>query len=90
MKIGLTRAMVRAVLDGSLEKIETVPDPVFGLGIPATVPGVPPEVLDPRNTWADAAAYDVKARELAARFAENFKQFADKVDPKVVAAGPKG
>jgi ATP-dependent phosphoenolpyruvate carboxykinase len=55
----------------------------------ADVPGVPPAVLDPRHTWADPAAYDAKARDLAARFAENFKQFADKVDPKVVAAGPK-
>jgi len=90
MKIGFTRAMVRAVLDGSLQNIETAPDPVFGLGIPASVPGVPPEVLNPRNTWADPAAYDTKARELEARFAENFKQFADKVDAKVVAAGPKG
>jgi phosphoenolpyruvate carboxykinase (ATP) len=89
MKIGFTRAMVHAILDGSLAKVETDPDPIFGLGIPRHVPGVPGEVLNPRNTWTDKAAYDVRARELAAHFAENFRQFADKVDPKIVAAGPK-
>ncbi len=89
MKIAFTRAMVNAILDGSLAKIETVPDPIFGLGIPVNVPGVPTKVLKPRNTWADKAAYDTKAKDLAARFNKNFEQFTDKVDTKIAAAGPK-
>ncbi len=89
MKIAFTRAIVRAILDGSLAKVETAPDPIFGLGIPLSAPGVPARVLKPRNTWADKAAYDAKARDLAARFVENFKQFGDQVDPTITAAGPK-
>jgi phosphoenolpyruvate carboxykinase (ATP) len=89
MKISFTRAMVTAILDGSLAKVETVPDPIFGLGIPINVPGVPTKVLKPRNTWADKAAYDAKAKDLAARFVKNFEQFSDKVDAKIIAAGPQ-
>jgi len=89
MKIGFTRAIVRAILDGSLARVETNPDPVFGLQIPVSVPGVPTKVLKPRNTWADKEAYDAKAKDLAQRFAENFKLYADKVDPKILNAGPK-
>ena len=66
MKIAHTRAMIRAILNGSLAEVETQPDPVFGVGVPATCPGVPDEVLSPRNTWADKDAYDQKARDLAA------------------------
>jgi phosphoenolpyruvate carboxykinase (ATP) len=50
---------------------------------------VPAEVLNPRNTWPDKAAYDAKAKDLAQKFVQNFRQFADKVGPEVVAAGPK-
>jgi phosphoenolpyruvate carboxykinase (ATP) len=53
------------------------------------VPGVPAEVLTPRATWADAAAYDVQARTLADMFTENFRRFADRVAPEVAAAGPR-
>jgi phosphoenolpyruvate carboxykinase (ATP) len=61
---------------------------VFGLGIPAAVPGVPPKVLNPRETWADPAAYDVKARELAGRFADNFAQYVDLASEEVRSVGP--
>jgi phosphoenolpyruvate carboxykinase (ATP) len=88
MKIAHTRAMVRAVLNGSLRDVPTEPDPIFGVHVPVACPGVPPEVLKPRNTWADKEAYDRQARELARRMVENFKQFASVVDPKVAAAGP--
>ncbi len=89
MKIGLTRAMVHAVLDGSLHGVPTAPDPIFGILVPATCPGVPAEALQPRHTWPDPAAYDAKARELARRFAENFTQFAATVPPGVAEAGPR-
>ncbi len=89
MKIAYTRAMVAAALNGSLADVPTEPDPVFGVHVPVACPGVPPEVLKPRNTWDDKDAYDAKARDLARRFNDNFRQFADAVDPKVAAAGPK-
>jgi len=90
MKIGYTRAMVRAALDGSLADVATVPDANFGLAVPTACPDVPADVLDPRTTWADRAAYDAQARKLAAMFAENFKALADQVPADVRAAGPHG
>jgi phosphoenolpyruvate carboxykinase (ATP) len=88
MKIAHTRAMVGAALNGSLREVPTEPDPIFGVHVPVACPGVPPEVLQPRNTWANKDAYDLKARDLARRFVENFKQFSGAVDPAVAAAGP--
>src|SRR5574341_1122732 len=75
MKISYTRAMVTAILVGSLTHVPTEPDPVFGLHIPTACPGVPPDVLIPRNTWTEKDAYDAKARDLARQFAKNFQQF---------------
>jgi len=89
MKLGHTRAMVNAALAGQLDDVEYVQDPVFGLAIPITVPGVPGEVLQPRDTWSDGAEYDANARGLAKMFRENFKQFADRVSDAVRAAGPE-
>jgi phosphoenolpyruvate carboxykinase (ATP) len=88
MSIAHTRAMVAAALNGSLKDVPTQPDPIFGVHVPVACPGVPPEVLQPRSTWADKDAYDQQARDLARRFVENFKQFAAEVDPQVTAAGP--
>ena len=85
MQIDHTRAMVRAVLDGRLAEATTAPDPNFGLRVPKACPDVPAEVLDPKTTWADKRAYDQAAREVAARFADNFKQFEAQVDDKVKA-----
>jgi phosphoenolpyruvate carboxykinase (ATP) len=76
-------------LSGALLEIPAEPDPIFGVHVPLYCPGVPDDILKPRNTWADKGAYDAKARELAARFAENFKQFADIAQPEVRAAGPQ-
>ncbi len=87
MPIRQTRAMVHAVLDGRLDDVPTRTDPVFGLRVPTSCPDVPAEVLDPRGTWADAAAYDRKAKELAARFADNFTTYADEVEANVARAG---
>lgn len=86
MKLQYTRAMVQAALEGELNNVETVQDPIFGLQIPAHVPGVPDEVLLPKNTWADQEAYEQKAKDLAAKFRENFKKFTN-VDPSIEKLG---
>ena len=88
MKLGYTRAMVRAALDGKLDDVETRTDPVFGIAVPVAVPDVPDEMLDPRNTWADKAAYDTQANKLANMFKDNFGKFADQVSEEVRSAGP--
>jgi phosphoenolpyruvate carboxykinase (ATP) len=89
MKIRHTRAMIRAILNGSLARVETRPDPVFGVHVPASCPDVPPEVLEPRGTWKDAARYDERAQDLARRFNENFRKYEAGVSPGVRAAAPK-
>jgi len=89
MKIKFTRAMIRAILGGSLARVETRPDPVFGVHVPVSCPDVPSEVLQPRGTWKDGAAYDEKARDLARRFNENFKKYEAGVSEEVRAAAPK-
>ncbi len=91
MPIMQTRAMVNAVLDGTLRDVETREDPVFGLHVPISCPGVDAELLTPRATWADPDAYDKTARDLAAAFHKNFLQYADeadKLDPSIKTAGP--
>jgi len=88
MKIAYTRAMVAAALDGSLDDVETVADPIFGVHIPVSVPGVPDEVLQPRNTWSDVREFDKQAKKLAQMFIDNFKEFEGEVSDEVVAAGP--
>ena len=89
MKLGYTRAMVRAALDGSLATAEFNADPIFGLHLPKTVAGVPDDVLNPRGTWANGAEYDTQATKLAGMFRENIKKFGDAVSPAILAAGPK-
>ena len=89
MKIAYTRAMIRAALSGELDTVQYQRQPVFNIDVPASCPGVPEAVLDPRGTWADKAAYDQQAAKLARMFMENFKtNFAD-AEPNVAAAGPK-
>lgn len=83
MKIKYTRAMLRAALNGQLNNVEFVTDSFFNLSIPTSCPDVPSEVLNPRNTWADAAAYDKQAAHLVNLFEENFAQFADSVAENV-------
>ena len=89
MKLSHTRTMVQAALSGALDKVAYSADPVFGLEIPAEVPGVPATVLNPRNTWKDGAAYDTAARQLAQLFRTNFERFAS-ASAEVRAAGPRG
>ena len=83
-----TRAIVSAALNGSLEKVNYKPDPIFQILVPEEVPGVPSQILAPKNTWDDPQAYEEQARELARRFVENFEQFSN-ARPEIVAAGPK-
>ena len=86
MPIRVTRALLRAALDGSLARVEFGRDPFFGLMVPKALPGVPSEMLNPRDTWADKAAYDRTARDLVARFETNFAAYADAVGEDVKAA----
>ncbi|MEO8715042.1 MAG: phosphoenolpyruvate carboxykinase (ATP) [Acetobacteraceae bacterium] len=86
MSIRHTRTLLNAALDGSLARGRFRQDPFFGLSIPETVPGIPDGVLDPRQGWADKAAYDRKARELIARFEANFATFEEAVSDEVRAA----
>jgi phosphoenolpyruvate carboxykinase (ATP) len=89
MKLTYTRAMVNAAVDGKLDNVKTRKDPIFGLEIPVEVAGVPKEVLDPRGTWSDGAAYDAQAKKLAEMFRKNFEKFGN-VDAKIRDAGPVG
>ena len=89
MSIQHTRALLNAALDGKLEKVRFVKDAIFGFEIPTDAPGVPAQVLNPRETWKDKTAYDEKAHHLARLFIENFKQFADQASSEVLAAAPK-
>jgi phosphoenolpyruvate carboxykinase (ATP) len=85
--IAHTRALVHAALDGALERVPMRPDPAFGLAVPEACPGVPREVLQPRNAWRDKRAYDETAAEVTRRFEANFAQFAGAVAEGVRAAG---
>ena len=87
MSIRHTRALLSAALDGSLAKVSFQTEPFFGLSIPRHVPGIPDDVLDPRQSWADKIAYDNTARDLLGRFEKNFASFEGGVgaDVKAVA-----
>ena len=89
IKLSYTRAMITAALEGRLNNLETTSDPIFGVQIPTQIPGVPAEVLVPKNTWQDKAAYDEKAKYLAGLFVKNFEKYAAGVSKEVLAAAPK-
>ncbi|WP_017379991.1 phosphoenolpyruvate carboxykinase (ATP) [Paenisporosarcina sp. TG-14] len=88
MKLSYTRAMVRAALRGQLDNVKTDSGSVFALAIPTEVPGVPSNVLNPRDAWADPVAYDKKANELANQFRENFNKFGSVSEEIVSKGGP--
>jgi phosphoenolpyruvate carboxykinase (ATP) len=88
MPISYTRAMVHAILDGSLNDVAYWTDPVFGLSVPDSCPDVPGEVLNPRLNWSDPKAYDAQAEKLVGMFRSNFKKFEDEVPNEVRTAGP--
>ncbi len=89
IKLAYTRAMVRAALSGALDDVPATRDPVFGVQVPTRVPGVPPEILIARDTWADPAACDAGARKLAGMFADAFQEFVPCVPESVRAAAPR-
>lgn len=88
MKLSYTRAMITAAMNGLLDNVAYEAHPVFGVLMPAEVPGVPSEILTPRNTWSDKAAYDKKANELAKLFVNNFAKYADKANDEIRSAAP--
>jgi phosphoenolpyruvate carboxykinase (ATP) len=87
MSLKDTRALVNAALDGSLMQTEYTIEEAFGLSIPTACPGVPSELLNPRNAWANKTAYDLQAHTLAAKFEDNFKKFD--APENVRNAGPR-
>ncbi|HQW23796.1 MAG TPA: phosphoenolpyruvate carboxykinase (ATP), partial [Bacteroidia bacterium] len=89
MKLSFTRAMIGAALKGELDKVEFEKMPVFGLAMPKTCPGVPNELLNPRNTWPDKSEYDAKMNTLASSFVTNFAQYAEYATPEILNAAPK-
>ena len=88
MKLAYTRAIIDAIHNGSLDKVATVTDPVFGLAVPSECPGVPANILQPRNTWPTPEAFDEKAAHLANLFQRNFEKFKEGCTPEILAAGP--
>ena len=87
IKIKYSRAMVTAALSGSLDIVKYRHDDRFNVDIPTEVPDVPPEILDPKNTWTDKDSYDLSAKKLAQMFVENFKKFQG-VSQDIIDAGP--
>ena len=88
IKLRYTRRMVTAALTGELDDVETETAKYFNLPIPTAIEGVPSEILNPRNAWADTAAYDAQATQLVELFQNNFKNFESGVSAEVIAAGP--
>lgn len=89
MPLKVSRAIIDAIHDGSLAKAETQEDPTFGFQVPTSCPGVPAEILWPKNTWADKAGYDAASKKLAKFFVDNFKQFEDQSSDTIKSAGPR-
>jgi phosphoenolpyruvate carboxykinase (ATP) len=88
MKLKYTRAMITAALNGDLDKVEYAQHKVFGIAKPQSCPNVPPEILNPRNTWENPELYDKKAVELAKKFKTNFAKFAEQANAEILAGGP--
>ena len=85
-----TRGIIDAILDGSILNAETKTIPYFNLEVPTALPGVDPAILDPRDTYEDAAQWDAKAKDLASRFVKNFDKYTGNDAGKaLVAAGPE-
>jgi len=88
MKLAHTRTLITAALSGVLSEVNFKTHPTFGVAVPSAVPGVPTEILDPRNTWADKEAYDRTAASLAWQFIRNFEKYADFANADILAGAP--
>jgi phosphoenolpyruvate carboxykinase (ATP) len=80
--------MITAALEGRLDTVDFTPHPVFGISMPKTCPGVPSELLNPRDTWSDKTAYDEMAASLAGWFVSNFEKYAGGVSAEILSASP--
>lgn len=89
IKLSYTRAIITAALDGKLNNVEYGETPFFRLSYPKSCPGVPSEIMEPRNTWTDKNAFDQMAAKLANQFVKNFEQYASGVSKEVLDASPK-
>ena len=89
MKLKYTRQMLTEAIDGKLDKVEYVKDPIFGFEVPISIKDVPSKLLIPRYTWEDALEYDKKANQLAQMFVKNFEQFADQASKDILNAAPR-
>ncbi|CAN5234371.1 phosphoenolpyruvate carboxykinase (ATP) [soil metagenome] len=89
IKLAYTRALITAALEGKLLNVEYGETPFFNLSFPKTCPGVPTEIMEPKNTWADKNAFDATAAKLAAGFIKNFEQYASGVSKEILDASPK-
>lgn len=89
IELSYTRAMIKAALNGELNKVTYFTDPFFGLEVPKSCPDVPNAILNPRDTWRNEADYDARAKDLAARFKKNFEPYAAEAGEEIVKAGPR-
>ncbi|MDB5192319.1 MAG: phosphoenolpyruvate carboxykinase [Segetibacter sp.] len=89
IKLKYTRAMITAALNGELEKANFVEHEIFGVQVPLCCAGVPDNILNPKDTWEDKAAYDEKARNLAHQFVSNFEKYADGVSEEIMSSAPR-
>lgn len=90
MKLKYTRAMITAALNGTFDNAEYKHDEIFNVDVPQSCPDVPAEIMNPRDTWADKAAYDEAAKKLAWMFQENFAKKYPNMPKHIVDAGPRG
>jgi phosphoenolpyruvate carboxykinase (ATP) len=88
MKLKYTRAMITAALNGVLKEVAYENHPVFRLAVPQSCPGVPDDVLNPRETWKNKKAYDIQVRELANSFRENFAKFEEQANEEILSGAP--
>ena len=89
MKLAYTRAMITAALEGKLVDVDFIEHPIFGVRMPVSCAGVPPEILNPENTWANKADYAIKANQLAKLFINNFEKYKSGVSEDILAAAPR-
>lgn len=88
MKLSYTRAIIDAIHSGALADVSTATDPIFRLAVPTRCPGLPEQILQPRQTWPDAAEYEQAAKKLAAQFRQNFAKYADQASDEIKSAEP--